>query len=100
MYYWRNKVRKLDGYTTILCIIEFPKALKIKGMKVLYPSQEDFDESVKIAVDLLKQGTPISSIDIIIAAMALNRDLTLITMDSDFKYIQSIRPKFKVKLIE
>lgn len=98
MYYWRKNVRKLEGYTTVLCIIEFPKALRIRGLSVIYPSSEDYDEALRIAVDLLHEGTPIGSSDIIIAAIALNRDLTLVTMDRDFEYVRSVRPKLKLKL--
>ena len=99
MYYWRKNVRRLEGYTAILCVIEFPKTLKIRGLRVIYPSSEDYDKALRIAVDLLHAGTPIGSSDIIIAAIALNKDLTLVTMDRDFEYVKSVRPNLKLKLI-
>ena len=99
IYYWRRNIRRIEGYTAVLCIIDFPKALKIRDLKVIYPSSDDYDEALRIAVDLLSEGTPIGSSDIIIAAIALNRDLTLVTMDRDFEYIKSVRPKLRLKLI-
>ncbi len=100
MYYWRKNVRRLEGYTAILCVIEFPKALKIRGLRAIYPSSDDYDEALRIAVDLLHAGTPIGSSDIIIAAIALNRDLILVTMDKDFEHVKSVRPELKLKLIK
>ena len=76
--------------------MEFPKAALIKGLDVIVPGEEDYDESFKIAVLLLKSGTPVPAVDIIVAATTLNRDMTLHTRDKHFEVIQRIRQDLKV----
>ena len=88
----------IDGYTTILNVIEFPKAVSLKNLKVIYPNTEDYYKSLIIAAKLLKRGTPIPAIDIIIAAVSINYDLVLITKDRHFKYIKMVEPKFKLQI--
>jgi hypothetical protein len=44
----------VKGFTTILNIIEFPKALDLKGLAVIYPTLDDYDESLKISASLLR----------------------------------------------
>ena len=88
------------GYTTILNVVEFPKALDLKGLGVIYPTFEDYDESLKMAVSLLNVGKPVPAIDIVIAAVCLRRGLLLLTEDAHFTHIKTIKTEFKVKLIE
>ena len=99
IYYWKNKTLDISGYTTIFSVIEFPKAIKFKQLVVIYPSREDYDEAIRISIDLLKKGKPIGAIDVLIASIALNRDLLLITMDKHLKYVKIVRPKLKLKFI-
>ena len=68
----REGVTRIDGSTTSLNLVEFPKAALIKGLDVIVPGEEDYDESFKIAVLLLKSGTPVPAVDIIVAATTLN----------------------------
>ncbi len=95
---WNSNIRSLEAYTTIFSIIEFPKALLIKNLIVLYPTREDFDAAILIAKDLLKIGKPVGAIDIIIASIALRKGLVIVTSDSDFEYIKKVRPDLKVEL--
>jgi len=88
------------GFTTILNIVEFPKALDIKELSILYPTIEDYDEALKMAVSLLKIGKPVPSIDIVIAAICLRRGLLLLTADVHFTHIQSIKNEFNIRLIK
>lgn len=87
----------LDGSTTILNIIEFPKGLEL-NLQVLLPSKSDYVLAVKLSKDLLKTGKPIPAVDIIIAAIALNRNLRLITKDGHFNFIRDIREDFKASI--
>ncbi|RLE48445.1 MAG: type II toxin-antitoxin system VapC family toxin [Candidatus Methanomethylicota archaeon] len=96
---YRHGVRELDGYTTVLNIVEFPKALGIRRLKVIYPSVEDFDEAIKVSKDLLKIGKPLPAVDILIAAIALKRALTLKTRDEHFKLVKEVRPYLKLELL-
>ncbi len=89
------KQRKLlMGYTTILNVVEFPKLLELK-LTVIYPSKSDYNLAIKLSKDLLKIGKPIPAIDIIVAAVALNRNMKLVTTDSHFAVIGEIRSDFK-----
>jgi len=92
--------REAGGFTTILNIIEFPKALDLEELSILYPTAKDYDEALKLAVSLLKIGKPVPTIDIVIAAVCLRRGLMLLTMDVHFTHIKSIKSEFSVKLIE
>jgi tRNA(fMet)-specific endonuclease VapC len=87
------------GLTTIFNIIEFPKALELRELDVIYPTIDDYNESLKISAALLKKGKPLPAIDILIATICIRRDLTLSTLDQHFATIKSVRNDFKLKLI-
>ena len=59
-------------------------------MKVLYPDLEVAKSYGKIKSSLKEKGKPIPENDIWIAATCHAADLTLITADSDFDYIDKI----------
>jgi hypothetical protein len=90
--------RTANGFTTILNIIEFPKALDLKELAVIYPTLEDYDESLKISAALLRKGTPLPAVDILISAICIRRNLTLRTIDKHFTDIKSVRNTFKLEL--
>ncbi len=96
----RSGKHAAKGFTTILNIVEFPKALDLKELGIIYPTVEDYDEALKIAASLLRIGKPMPAIDILIAALCLRRGLLLLTADVHFKNIKSIRNEFKVRLLE
>ncbi len=98
--FWREKKRDIIGYTTILNIIEFPKALLMKWLTILYPTIEDLNEAVNISKELMKIGKPIGAIDIVMACVAIRNDLTLVTMDTDLENVKIIKPHLKIKLIK
>ena len=87
---------ELVGYTSIFNILEFPKAMRFIGLKVIYPTREDCDEALKISLKLLKLGKPIPTPDLLIASMCLTRNLTLETRDEHFQSIRGIEKGFKV----
>jgi tRNA(fMet)-specific endonuclease VapC len=96
--YLKTSKTSLKGLTTIFNIIEFPKALELKDLDVIYPTIDDYNESLKISVALLKKGKPLPTIDVLIAAICLRRDLTLCTLDQHFINIKSVRNDFKLRL--
>ncbi|RLE70600.1 MAG: hypothetical protein DRJ37_06270 [Thermoprotei archaeon] len=91
--------KTLKGYTTALNVVEYPKILKIKGLKVIYPNARDYTLAMTISKDLYKIGKPVPAIDIVIAAVAINRGLTLITKNRHFEYIKEVRREFSFKII-
>ena len=88
----------VKGFTTILNIIEFPKALELKELAVIYPTLDDYDETLKISSALLRQGSPLPAVDILIAAVCIRRNLPLCTLDKHFTAIKSVRNAFKLDL--
>ena len=97
--YLKTDKANFKGLTTIFNIIEFPKALELKELKVIYPTIEDYNESLKISAALFKKGKPLPTIDILIATICIKRDLTLCTEDQHFTNIKSVRNDFKLNLI-
>lgn len=83
----------VNGYTTILNLIEFPKALEL-DLKILYPSKSDFKLAIKISTDLLKIGKPIPAVDILISAIAINNGLKVITKDKHFLLVKDVMREF------
>ena len=61
-----------------------------KQMKVLYPDLEIAKSYRKIKASLKEKGKPIPENDIWIAATCHAADLTLITADSDFDFVDEI----------
>ena len=88
----------VTGFTTIINVVEFPKALEFEELTVIYPTLEDYDESVDISLALLRKGNPLPAADILIAAMCVRRNLVLCTSDTHFTRIESVRKGFKLEL--
>jgi predicted nucleic acid-binding protein len=95
----KNGKRKADGFTTIFNIIEFPKALDLKELAVIYPTADDYEESLKISAALLRRGTPLPAVDILIASICIRRDLALCTLDKHFSRIKEVRNTFKLEIV-
>jgi len=53
--------------------------------------------ALEIAKKLRQQGTPVGAIDMLIAAMALNRSLAVRTCDGNFKNIQVVMPELGLR---
>jgi tRNA(fMet)-specific endonuclease VapC len=49
--------------------------------------------SSKISKDLSKEGKMINQLDILIASIAINKNLTLISLDKDFKKVPGLKCK-------
>jgi tRNA(fMet)-specific endonuclease VapC len=94
------KKRKLglSGFTTILNLVEFPKALEFEDLTVLYPNIDDYQESLEISIDLLQKGTPLPAVDILVAAMCIKRNYVFNTKDNHFTAIKTVRKNFKLEL--
>jgi tRNA(fMet)-specific endonuclease VapC len=91
--------RTAKGFTTIFNIIEFPKALDLEELGVIYPTLDDYDEGLKISASLLKKGEPLPAVDMLIASICIRRGLTLQTRDKHFTRIKPVRQEFKLELI-
>ena len=94
-----KKRQKLRGYTSILNIVGFPKALSVDGLRILFPEKEDYLLGIMIAKKLLENGTLILAVDITIAAIAINHNLRFITRDKHFTAVKAVEPVFKLLLM-
>jgi len=78
-----------EGYTTILNLIEFPKGVESEQLKILYPTKEDYDKSLVWSAQMLRRGTPVPAVDLVICAISVRLGLQLVTRDRHFKEIKS-----------
>ncbi|MFQ6052305.1 MAG: PIN domain-containing protein [Candidatus Hydrothermarchaeota archaeon] len=85
----------VHGYTTILNLIEFPKAIEF-NLRVLFPSKSDYNLALVISTELIKMGKPIPALDAVIAATALNNGLKVVTKDRHFLSVKEVKDDFKV----
>ena len=94
-----KKNEKIQGYTTIFNLIEFPKALEL-NLTVLYPSKSDYNLALKISTELLKIGKPIPAVDVLISAIAINNGLRVITRDKHFLFVKDVLKDFEVVVVD
>ena len=88
-----------DLYTTVLNIIEFPIASQMKKLTVLFPSPESYLKAIEYSALLRQAGTPIAAIDIMIAVLALEHKLTVVTDDNDFDALTKVEPNLLTKKV-
>ncbi len=93
-----KKKETIQGCTTILNLMEFPKAMEF-NLQVLFPSKSDYYLSLRISAELLKAGKTMPAIDSLIAAIVLNNKLKLVTRDNHFLLIEKIMKDFKVEVV-
>ncbi|HDI86403.1 MAG TPA: type II toxin-antitoxin system VapC family toxin [Candidatus Korarchaeota archaeon] len=86
------------GLTTIFNVIEYPPALK--GSRILFPRKEDLMRALSISVRLRAVGKPVPAVDMVIAAMRLNRDIGLVTKNRHFLAIKEVEPDLRLELVE
>jgi|Deesub1362A_J573_1020465.scaffolds.fasta_scaffold01020_12 hypothetical protein len=90
-----KKGESVHGYTTIFNLIEFPKAAEL-DLKVIFPSKSDYTLALKISTELMQVGKPIPAVDAIIAAIAMNNGLKVVTKDKHFLFVKEVRGDFEV----
>jgi hypothetical protein len=87
----------IEGYTTIINLIEYPKAIDFfYKLNVLYPSGKDYETSLFLSKELYKIGKPIPATDILLASICYNTELTLISKDNHFEYVKEIWNDFQI----
>lgn len=84
-----------SGLITIFSVIEYPPSSK-RDFDILFPDSMDYATALRIAEQLRKVGKPLGAVDILIAAMCINRSLTLVTKDNDFLAVHKVIPEFRV----
>lgn len=92
-----NKEEIIDNIT-IITLIEYPPIKeydKFKG-KIYFANEDDQVLAHTLQIMLRNRGTPMSAGDLLISAICINRDETLLTKDENFLKIQEVNPRLKV----
>ncbi|NJE05698.1 PIN domain-containing protein [Thermococcus sp. M36] len=87
-----------DGYTTTLNLVEYPKGVSL-DLGVLIPSPKEYALAVKLSEKLVKAGTPAPAVDVVMAAVAISRGMTLVTKDRHFSRIKKVAPELRLELV-
>ena len=85
-----------EGTISVFTVIEHPPS--IDKFEILFPEDVDYIKAIEISEKLRKKGTPIGAVNIMIAAMLINRGARLIAKDKDFEYIKEIYSEFDFRL--
>ncbi|BFI74113.1 type II toxin-antitoxin system VapC family toxin [Sulfurisphaera ohwakuensis] len=65
---------------------------------VVYPTKEDYELALKIMVKLRKIGNPVNVVDIILASIAINHNMIVVTNDRDFELIKKVEDKLEIQV--
>ncbi|GAB6136344.1 type II toxin-antitoxin system VapC family toxin [Thermococcus prieurii] len=93
----KGTINASRGYTTTLNLVEYPKGV-VLDLGVLIPTPKEYALAVELSEKLVKRGTPIPAVDLVIAAVAISRGLTLVTMDKHFGEVKKVAPELKLEL--
>ena len=94
-----HEATKGEQATSTVCVYELSKfdgfdVSSVKDKRVLRFSSDDAHHSGKVYRELEKEGEPVGETDSMIAGIALNRDLTLVTRDEDFRKVEGLETLF------
>ena len=92
-------IRGERGLTTALNIVEYPQGLSLAS-KVLWPERADFVTAITAMRALKKIGMPIAAVDLLLCAIAFNRDLTLVTTDRRIAPVKAVLPELKLEIVK
>ncbi len=88
---------KKEGIVTIFTVIEHTPITN-ESFEIIFPEDIDYVKAIQISRKLREKGKSKGAIDILIAAMCLNRSAELLTKDKDFVDVKKIFPELKVKI--
>ncbi|WP_054837303.1 hypothetical protein [Metallosphaera hakonensis] len=84
--------------TTILNVIEYPPILDLGGkLLVIYPTKEDYELTLRIMIELRKVGTPVNVVDVVLASIAINRNMVVVSNDKDFEFIKKVDNRLEIQ---
>ena len=91
----KKPFKKKVTYTTIFSLIEYPLAATYKELSIFYPNALIFKNGLSYALKLREKGTVIPTIDILNGAIAVDKNMCLVTDDAHFEFFKTIEPNFK-----
>jgi len=97
-----SKGEKIDENITSVSLIEYPPIKdyeKFRG-KIYFVGEEEQIIAALLQAKLREVGSPMSVGDLLIAAICINRNETLLTKDKDFMRVKKVEPSLKLLLEE
>ena len=83
--------------TSIFNVIEFPPILKFGSkLVIIYPTKDEYLLALEMMIRLRKIGKPVGIIDLMLAAIAVQRGLVVVSNDKDFETIKEIEPRLQI----
>ncbi|MHA1618855.1 MAG: type II toxin-antitoxin system VapC family toxin [Promethearchaeota archaeon] len=86
----REKFPKNQIKCSFITVLEHPISNKYDKMDVIYPDEQIWAQSLKLAILLRNLGQVIPIADLIIGTTAITYQLTLVSNDRHFDYIKQI----------
>ena len=83
------------GLITVFTVLEHPPAANY--FDVVLPEVRDYARAADLAIALRRNGTPIGAVDVMIAAMCINRNAKVVTKDRDFLVVREVVPEFEIE---
>ena len=85
----RRRAKLVPGAVTAVTIVEYPPAAP-RVLEVIYPRRRDYLLAATWQATLRRHGSPLPAADLIIAAVAYNRGMTLVTLDRHFNVLREL----------
>jgi len=88
---------KIEENITSITLVEYPPIRNYEGFRgriYFLDIRDQLKASLQEKLRVL--GKPMGASDLLIAAVSLNKDEELVTLDEDFSVIKEIEPSFRV----
>jgi predicted nucleic acid-binding protein len=82
-----------DIHTCIYSIIEYPVAMKYPNIALLFPKTSTYSSAIEYSGKLREAGVLIPCVDILIATLAVENNLPLVSDDEHLEHFHSIEPR-------
>jgi len=89
-------IKKDHSYTTIFNVIEYPPAINLDNLSIIYPKSIHYQNAFLLANALRDAGIGQSAMDILTVIIAIEKQMAIVTDDKDFQQIQTIEPRLNI----
>ena len=85
---------------TAITLIEYPPIASYRGFqgRIYFIGRRDQLRAFQLQRKLRTLGKPLGAADLLVAAVCLNRNEELATLDADFLVIKEVEPSFRVTI--
>ncbi len=89
-----------DIYACIYSIIEYPVAMKYPNIALLFPKTITYSSAIEYSGKLREAGVLIPCVDILIATLAVENNLPLVSDDGHMESFLNIEPRLNIVGLE